>query len=439
MKAVLFSLGLILMNPSYTDGHSWLDCSNKVDSVCKGYPQGYPGRNDKDINTKFTYRVERRDPDAPVCQTGLQTTTNYTLFPPAHVTQGQKLRLAWQPDGHFDNDNPSTVEVHWTGMPNTLLGTRSQLTPETLLESMFFATKANCEQPSDPNTTCDGYITIPVETRPGKYQLVWWWKFDRNPQGEEYSTCFEIFVEKDDAIQARENAPQTHNQAQVEARAQTEEETVPQKFELAYLKSDSPSLINGDAPQIVTADEPLPTDPEIQKTRPKGNSYVDDDTGLLAGDAINRNEGTDTSPLPVMTPSQLINTTLSEQMGDNSSAPAAPSSSSIDTSANNTSGFDSTNVNNSTSSSNTANVGPQPTQSSASGIQPLSATTSSHPLSTPSLRPAAGSGGTYNRTLVGRNPDVDNAASDTMSQMMFSTTGTMLFSASLAMLTWMMA
>ncbi|KAF9193553.1 hypothetical protein BGZ51_009548 [Haplosporangium sp. Z 767] len=407
-----------------------------LDSGCAGFPLGYPSRQDRDINTKYTYLIEGRRPDAPVCQPGRQNIPGQNPYPPAHVTPGQKLRLTWQPDGHLDNNNPSTIEVHWTGSPHQQLTTRSDLKPETLLGTMTFATDANCKEPSEPNTTCDGYITIPVGTQPGTYQLVWWWKFDRNPHGEEYSTCFEVIVEESGAIQARENAPQAHIQTQVEARAQTEEESVPQKFELAYLTSDSPSLINGDPPQVVSADEPLasmPIDPETQKTRPKGNNYVDDDTGLLAGDAINKNEGTDTSPLPVMTPSQLINTTLSEQMGDNSSVPATLSNnSSIETSVNNSN-------NNNTSSSNTTNMGPQPAQSGASGTQPLSATASDHPLSTPSLRPAAGSGGTNNRTLVGRNPDMDNVASNTMSQMMFSTTGITLFSVSLAMLTWMTA
>ncbi|GJJ69443.1 hypothetical protein EMPS_01789 [Entomortierella parvispora] len=175
--------------------HSWLDCTNMGPDGCAGYPLGYPGRQDVDINTKYTYLVQERRPDAPVCQPGRQDIPGSNPFQVASVTPGQNLHLTWQPDGHLDDANPSTIEVHWTGVPGQQLHVRSELTPATLLGTMVFGTSANCDQPSEPNTWCHGHITIPAMTAPGIYQAVWWWKYDRNPHGEEYSTCFELNVQ----------------------------------------------------------------------------------------------------------------------------------------------------------------------------------------------------------------------------------------------------
>ncbi|KAF9928464.1 hypothetical protein FBU30_002366, partial [Linnemannia zychae] len=176
-----------------------------LESGCAGYPLGYPSRNDIDINTKYTYLVQDRRPDALVCQPNRQNIPGNNPFPIANVVPGQVLHLTWQPDGHLDDAHPSTVEVHWTGVPWTQLYTRSELRPETLLGTMIFATSANCDQPWEPNTWCHGNITIPPGTQSGTYQLIWWWKYDRNPSGEEYSTCFEVSVNGDGStIQSRE-------------------------------------------------------------------------------------------------------------------------------------------------------------------------------------------------------------------------------------------
>ncbi|KAF9315755.1 hypothetical protein BGZ91_005702 [Linnemannia elongata] len=67
------------------------------------------------------------------------------------------------------------------------------------------------------------------------------------------------------------------------------------------------------------ADQPLNAVPNfsiIRESKNKDHKQVDgftsDDVGSLAGDAVNDNEGKDTSPLPLVKPSELINTTLSE-------------------------------------------------------------------------------------------------------------------------------
>ncbi|KAF9896035.1 hypothetical protein BX616_008269, partial [Lobosporangium transversale] len=85
------------------------------------------------------------------------------------------------------------VQVYWTGKSNRLIKTREELANKKLLLSeMDFATPQNCDDPANPNTVCHGYVTIPKKAKPGRYQMVWWWRFDKNPIGEEYSTCFEV-------------------------------------------------------------------------------------------------------------------------------------------------------------------------------------------------------------------------------------------------------
>ncbi|KAF9289119.1 hypothetical protein BGZ68_009996 [Mortierella alpina] len=343
---VVLALCLLLLHPSISSAHSWLDCTNMLDSGCAGFPLGYPSRGDRDINTKYTYLIQDRRPEAPVCQPGLQTPGN-NPYPPASVTPGQILHLTWQPDGHLDNDHPSTIEVHWSGVPGKQLQVRSELGPTTLLGTMIFATSANCDNAAEPNTWCHGRITIPANTQPGTYQLIWWWKYDRNPAGEEYSTCFEITV-GGGGILPREIEVKAQGQEPVQApRAASapapapvlDKNSTPQAFQLAYMTSDSeasegsnPVRADSDASENesltgLTAhpDDPLSVVPnasiqdDSKQGRHKTNGYLDDDTGALAGDAINDDEGADTSPLPVVSPSQLINSTLVEQLQTNSS------------------------------------------------------------------------------------------------------------------------
>ncbi|KAF9576310.1 hypothetical protein EC968_009284 [Mortierella alpina] len=218
---------------------------------------------------------------------------------------------------------------------------------------MIFATSNNCDRAWDPNTWCHGHITIPPSIQPGTYQLIWWWKYDRNPSGEEYSTCFEIVVGGNGGdILPREIEVKAQGQEPVQAPHATsssasepvtapvpDSNSTPQALQLAYMTSDSEASKSGEAVHVdsevskeeslggLTArpDEPLSVVPnasiqdDSKQGRRKTNGYLDDDTGALAGDAINDDEGEDTTPLPVASPSQLINSTLVEQLQTNSS------------------------------------------------------------------------------------------------------------------------
>ncbi|KAG0349387.1 hypothetical protein BG004_007014 [Podila humilis] len=363
VKAASLSLSLALLlatTTPMTAAHSWLDCTNMLGSGCAGFPLGYPSRSDVDINTKYTYLVQDRRPDAAVCQPNRQNIPKNNPFPPANVVPGQTLHLTWQPDGHLDDARPSIIEVHWTGVPDTQLQIRSDLTPATLLGVMTFATSGNCDDPREPNTWCHGHITVPQGTRPGTYQMIWWWKYDRNPAGEEYSTCFEIVVAGDTSgmIQTRgiESKPQpeevTHIQAQTQVNSDIQANTnafarpdavAAEKSELTSVEGASltnvatsdlhqenvqqPLQHNQNAGEVeavptaladlaAKADEPLSVIPTMSSNQNgnqellKGHDYIDDDLGALAGDAINDQEGKDSSPSPLSSPSEVIQAAL---------------------------------------------------------------------------------------------------------------------------------
>lgn len=344
-KAFLpFALSLLYLTPSLTVAHSWLDCTNMLDSGCAGFPLGYPSRSDVDINTKYTYLVQDRRPDAPVCQPDRQNIPGNNPFQPANVVPGQNLHLTWQPDGHLDDNRPSYVEIHWSGVPDKQIHIRSELNPSTLLGTMVFATSKNCDKAWEPNTWCHGYVTIPLSTQPGTYQMIWWWKYDRNPSGEEYSTCFEIIVGgPNESIQPRGIAsPKAEEQSRALAQAPAPAPApASAPLEASYMSKDTVSVPNkvvqqppqpttdgyDKLPQQATladlatkADEPLSVIPTVASNQNgnqellKGYDYINDEQGALAGDAINTAEDKDSNPGLLTTPSQVIQGTLNSTL-----------------------------------------------------------------------------------------------------------------------------
>jgi len=394
LTTLILALSIITLQRSTVSAHSWLDCTDMRDSGCAGFPLGYPSRGDIDINTKYTYLVQDRRPNASVCQPGRQNIPGNNPLPIASVTPGQNLHLTWQPDGHLDDSNPSTIEIHWSGVPDQQLHTRSELTPSTVLGTMIFATSANCDVPSEPNTWCHGHLTIPEFTKPGTYQLVWWWKYDRNPHGEEYSTCFEINVSGGSGEETTIATLPPPQQAVVEAivapvtsvvEAQMgttpEEVAVGQasvRLELAYLTEElaaapTATTTAGECPSISVPvvesavnsfqDESLadlisqpdallthmynnPTDQIVGEGEQDVGYNAEAETGDLAGDAVNDEEDRDTSPQPLPSPSQLITCTVDSVLTPNNGTVLA----------NSTIGSNNSTRNNSNSSNTTSPV-----------------------------------------------------------------------------------
>ncbi|KAF9403907.1 hypothetical protein BGX21_007476 [Mortierella sp. AD011] len=405
---------------------------------CAGYPLGYPSRNDVDINTRYTYLIKDRHPNAALCQPGRQDIPRNNPFPPAMVTPGQNLHLTWQPGSHLDDAHPSIVEIHWTGVPGTQLYTRSELSSSTLLSTMVFATSGNCDQAWEPNTWCHGHLTIPAWIQPGMYQMIWWWKYDRNLSGEEYSTCFEIVVD-DNRIQPREVPVQA--QAQVEVPEQIDaatESTAPQTFKLAYMMVDPISITdtavtadNADsksntlASRITKPDKPLADIPSYsigENSRMDympDNGYLEDETGYLAGEAINNEENVETSSVLMATPSQVIGGALTQQLSSTNAG---------------------TTDNTSTKSDDVkSTVGNKSVQNGALNTNSLSSNSTFN--STRSfLKPESTTGNNKvrNQTLVRKMPTFDNSASLITARASLLLSGTALFSRTLIALAYMM-
>ncbi|KAF9934573.1 hypothetical protein FBU30_001337 [Linnemannia zychae] len=208
LLALTLFLGITLLSASTTHAHSWVDCVKTLSNgACAGYPTNYPTRSNPDINTIYTYLISNRNNATPICKPGTQDTfllnkdpRNHVApnLPPAKVKPGDTLLLTWQANGHLVRTGPSTkVTVFWTGKSNKILRTRQDIMKGGLAKTLAvfdFANPGNCQDPNNPNTWCKGKVKVPAGTPPGRYQLVWWWPFDKNPVGEEYTTCFEIHV-----------------------------------------------------------------------------------------------------------------------------------------------------------------------------------------------------------------------------------------------------
>lgn len=200
----------LLGTTSFTEAHSWVDCVKTLPSgKCAGYATNYPTRANGDINTIYTYLISSRNNAAPLCKPGTQDTfllnkdkANHQPpnLPFAKAYPGETLTMNWQANGHLVRTGKGTkVTIFWTGKSNKVLKTRKDIASGRnglgkALAVFDFANPGNCKDPNNANTECTGKFTIPKDTAPGRYQFVWWWPFDKNPVGEEYTTCFEVNV-----------------------------------------------------------------------------------------------------------------------------------------------------------------------------------------------------------------------------------------------------
>ncbi|KAJ2359459.1 hypothetical protein IWW50_002865 [Coemansia erecta] len=184
--------------------HSWVDCTkyDPVNLVCLGYPRGYPGRNNPDTNTLYTYLFSGSPQSQPMCNPKQQAAENYTpMFPVATVQPGETVYTSWEQNGHLDNANPTKVDILYYPSPSKELADVSERNTAKVAGTMDFATSANCYDPINPNSVCFGSWTVPKDLVPGNtYHFVWFWYFNKNPAGEWYSTCFDLKVEAESHV-----------------------------------------------------------------------------------------------------------------------------------------------------------------------------------------------------------------------------------------------
>ncbi|KAJ9089965.1 hypothetical protein DSO57_1007531 [Entomophthora muscae] len=193
--------------------HSWLDCVDLTDSGCNGFVRGYTGHFDDPM----TYKILNHADSDPICRPGIQDQPdNYThKFPRAKAKPGQTNIFQYSENGHVTKDivpptnlpNPKSYSIHWTGIPyfgkmddGSQLLKRGDLGPDTQLGPSRPFDDGVCAEDKTKGRAgpqpCLGNYTIPIDTPPGIYQFVWFWRFDRDPNagGEEYTSCFDIEV-----------------------------------------------------------------------------------------------------------------------------------------------------------------------------------------------------------------------------------------------------
>ncbi|KAF9106453.1 hypothetical protein BGX29_009501 [Mortierella sp. GBA35] len=466
-----------------------------LDSGCAGFPLGYPSRADIDINTKYTYLVQDRRPDAAVCQPGRQNIPGNNPFPVASVASGQRLHLTWQSDGHLDDARPSTIEVHWTGMPvptainrqspipgvmdilrslralsrepislsgggnmtgtlqarntrhalrSSSMGMALQSSPvrSTQIRQFVVEAPAQVVQPEvKPIVPAQSQVPVeaPAEAAPPPAQVLVEYLAPASIQAEAVAPAPAPILEAPAAAVA---------QVQVETSPTPQQVTITTApFQLAYMTMDdaplppstadaapatsaadaaadvavaaNPPGVNTLADLSTKADQPLNVVPNLSIIRENRNKdheqpdgFVTDDIGFLAGDAVNDNEGKDTSPLPIAKPSELIDAALTETRAKDASSNA---------SVNETLTVNGTNVTSTIPTGDNSN------------------TTTAVPASRPLADTVSGKDDSHSRNLASQGPRVvDSAAAATVSTRQFAT-GAALVSTVLATFTWMLA
>lgn len=227
---------------SLSRAHSWIDCLDTDESVvyeksaewvygghkgnglCMGYPRQYPGRGDADINPKFTYQLTRHQVEtgAPVCQFRDGNYEGWRTM--MKVKPGVPVYYGYLPNGHIAKDKMgrgTPANMYWSGDVHKELSSTLELNATTLLGGFRDFDDERCgESFEDLNglhgsgragdgKPCVGSFTIPEGTKPGVYQVVWFWKFyiegaigdtlfARGYYNSAYSTCMDILVEEED-------------------------------------------------------------------------------------------------------------------------------------------------------------------------------------------------------------------------------------------------
>jgi len=210
--SLLFCVVVLAVSVS---AHTWLDCvnvtnpltvSNLNDMRCSGYPRGYVGRSRPDDNM---WKIEGMSPNSnqflnyPACR---WNTPRYTSqFPMLKMRAGQKMTIAYTPNGHTrwhrppPPNGPREMWVKWSGRANTELRTMQEvLNAPTLLQVTFDVpchSRRDGRELDSSGGICQADVTIPANTPSGVYQLVWWWPFRfSGAVVEDYTTCWDVEV-----------------------------------------------------------------------------------------------------------------------------------------------------------------------------------------------------------------------------------------------------
>ncbi|KAJ1651687.1 hypothetical protein IWQ61_007810 [Dispira simplex] len=179
--------------------HTWADCvdytpnnkDNTLKGDCNGFPRGYPGRTDVNINTDYTYLFSATPASQPMCQPGRQSGVTYTeAYPMGKASPGETKKIAYQVNGHQNTSANTIVQVmYFPGRDLQTVNYNENKQAKIIGEWKF---TENCYQPLHDNQICWGSYTLPDELPAERISLVFFWKFGANEAGQEYSTCFDL-------------------------------------------------------------------------------------------------------------------------------------------------------------------------------------------------------------------------------------------------------
>ncbi|KAJ2696586.1 hypothetical protein FB645_006162 [Coemansia sp. IMI 203386] len=202
MRLVSFSAFVLCMIAPSVLAHSWVDCVKYDPNThqCLGYPRGYKGREDKDINgnasLEYTNLFSGSPASQPMCKSSQQTENYSTIYPMATAQPGETIYTSWQQNGHLNNASPTKVKILYYPSSSQTFSDVSEKDTAMVAGTMDYATDGNCYNPSEPNTVCFNSWTVPTDLVPGQtYHFVWFWYFNFNPAGEWYTTCFDVNVQ----------------------------------------------------------------------------------------------------------------------------------------------------------------------------------------------------------------------------------------------------
>lgn len=242
MKSLVFTGLLGSLRYFNVAGHSWIDCidrsyrsvytnsdvwvfgGNGGAGACQGYARGYPGRGDSAIGTKFTYQLsyDQVQKGAPVCQDSAASTGPFVDWKKVvRARAGDTIYFAYFSNGHIVKEKTgrgakTLYGIYWSGVPGKQLTSTKDLVPQNLVNKKEHTfDDGNCgEAYADGDyrggtipsgragqyKPCVGKFTIPVGTKKGMFQFVWFWKYfvEMDSQGKQfgasYSSCFDVIV-----------------------------------------------------------------------------------------------------------------------------------------------------------------------------------------------------------------------------------------------------
>ncbi|KAL7747308.1 Queuine tRNA-ribosyltransferase subunit qtrtd1 [Sorochytrium milnesiophthora] len=163
---------------------------------------GYPGRvfdgSLPPIDETYTYRIDGRNPMASVCEPQRQKTPWYTTkHPMATIQDGETMTFQWKTNGHYNSKTKKDISVYCFP-PNVRNMNRQDMMAQAIkMGSFSFDSSCRSDRgPEDPWADCQASVTInkPQTYRSDVMSCVWFWPYDSNPIGEEYTTCFDVHV-----------------------------------------------------------------------------------------------------------------------------------------------------------------------------------------------------------------------------------------------------